>query len=155
VSGSTPGSGVATTTAPDATDPRLRGRTYAIPFDAVWHAALALTTGGGLTRRWQVTHADDQAGVIEARLTTALLRQVDLVTVRIGLDENGQTRVDLECRRETGRPRSLRHPRLAGGFAKALDRALSAGPGQIVDPTTAPAWLPEGSQSRAWPGKGT
>jgi hypothetical protein len=40
-------------TAPDSTDRRLRGRTYAVPFEHVWQAARSLA-GGGL-RGWTLT----------------------------------------------------------------------------------------------------
>lgn len=125
-------------TDPLAGDPRLRGRSYAIPFDRVWTAALALA-GGGLPR-WRVLTADDQAGSIEAEATTRVFRIVDDVRIRVGLDENGQTRVDLGWSSRNGRAGLGRGHRIAGRFTAALDRALEARPAQILDATRRPTW---------------
>ena len=73
----------------DAEDPRLRGRTYAIPFDRVWNDALALASGG--LRGWRVLNADDHEGVINALATGSVFRVTASVTIRIVLDENAQT----------------------------------------------------------------
>ena len=90
-------------TDPSSTDRRLRGRTYAIPFDRVWEAALTLATSD--LPGWEVTEADEQKGVIDAETKTSLLRTVVDVRIRVTLDENAQTRVDLvaSCRTGTGR----------------------------------------------------
>lgn len=77
------------------------GRTYAIPFDTVWRAAVAIVDGGA--RGWRIVDSDDQAGVIHARRTGIFLRRVREVHVRIGLDENGQTRVHVDGDRRAGR----------------------------------------------------
>ena len=45
----------------DADDPRLRGRTYAIPFDVVWNAVLGVARE---RRGWTVLHTDDLEGVV-------------------------------------------------------------------------------------------
>jgi hypothetical protein len=118
-----------------ALDPELRGRTYAIPFDAVWEAALALARGG--LPGWVLDEADDQVGVIRARATSRLLRQVADVRVRVGLDENAQTRVDLDSESRTRGPDLGGHRRRIAGFLRALDRRLAPRPGQILDQLTA------------------
>ncbi len=119
-------------TDPYAVDPRLRGRTYAIPFETVWQASVGLA-GGGL-RGWSIAHTDDQSGVIDVVSTTTVFRLEDDVRVHVGLDYDAQTRVDVEVvsrrpSRNLGRPR-----RVIGRFMKKLDRRLLARPGQILDP---------------------
>ena len=75
-------------------DAALRGRTYAIPFDRVWHASLDVCRGA--SRAWEVTTSDDQSGLILAVTPKRLLGAIADVTVRVTLDENAQTRVDVE-----------------------------------------------------------
>ncbi|MSR35836.1 MAG: DUF1499 domain-containing protein [Gemmatimonadetes bacterium] len=123
-------------TDPRASDERLRGRTYAIPFGRVWNAALVLC-GGGLPR-WSVVSADDHEGVIRARAVTRVFRRLDDVRVTIGLDENGQTRVDvasiaLHRKRDLGS-----NARRIQRFLRALDEKLGATSEQILDPTRQP-----------------
>lgn len=109
-------------TTPDASDPRLRGRTYSVPFEEVWQAALGLTDGGLF--RWSRHDADDTEGVILAS-TKSLAGAIHDVMIRITLDENAQTRVDASAQArkplgDLGRSRSrLRR------FFRALDRAIS------------------------------
>lgn len=105
-------------------DPELRGRTYAIPFDAVWTAALSLA-GGGLSR-WGVVRADDGPGVIQAEVRPRLWGEPVDVLVRVGLDPDAQTRVDVVAssrgqRRDLGASR-----RQVIRFLQALDRVLAA-----------------------------
>ena len=135
-----------TTTDPRSTDARLVGRTYAIPFDRVWEAALALA-GGGL-RGWEVVRSDDREGVMEARSFTFPRRRVDDVSITVGLDENAQTRVDLRCRRIDARVAPKRHARAIGKFFRSLDRALKAGPAERLDPNRVPGWLDQPSDTR-------
>jgi hypothetical protein len=125
-------------TDPGATDRRLRGRTYTIPFDDVWKAATRLARGD--LRGWTLLTADDQEGVITGSAKPLLLGGPCEVRVEIGLDENAQTRVDAWS--GSGGKRSLgRNRRTLGRFFRALDRALAAQPGQILDPTRVPTWL--------------
>lgn len=79
-------------TEPEHVDPRLRGRTYAVPFDRVWRAALDIASGG--IRRWTVLESDDDAGVIRARAGRLLGGDPADVTITIVLDQDAQTRVD-------------------------------------------------------------
>jgi hypothetical protein len=110
------------TTAQDHWDPRLRGRTYAIPFEQVWQAALALANGG--LRRWKVRSSDDYEGVIDVEARSLMLRFVDEVRTRVYLDENAQTRVDLESRSRKGKADFGANARRVGRFLRALDRKL-------------------------------
>lgn len=119
-------------TDPAAKHRDLRGRTYAIPFETVWSAALALASGG--LPRWRVARADDQEGIIEAESTTLVFRFVDDVRVEIGLDENAQTRVDVHSASRVGRGDLGRNARTIRRFARALDRAVGATPALVLDP---------------------
>lgn len=110
-------------TAPDDPDPRLRGRTYAIPFDRVWNAARGLASGG--LRRWQVVESDDYEGVIRATSTTFALRAVDDVEIRIGLDQDAQTRVDVRSASRKGVADLGTNARRIGRFLRALDKRLA------------------------------
>jgi hypothetical protein len=75
-----------------AADPRLRGRTYAIPFEDVWQATLRLVRGR--LRGWSLEFADDREGVVNALVAAPLRRLHGVVEVRISLDPDAQTRVD-------------------------------------------------------------
>ena len=119
-------------TDPSAEDGRLRGRTYAIPFDAVWSAALAIAEGG--MRGWTVTASNDEAGTIDIEAQTMVLKVI------VGLDENAQPRVDIRAQARSAKPDLGRNPRKIGAFMKRLDRALDPAPGLILDPTTPPEW---------------
>lgn len=102
-------------------DPRLRGRTYAIPFERVWQAALRLAQR---RRGWTVHETDDIQGLIRAEARTPL-RFVDDVTIRVGLDEDGQTRVDLVSASRVGRGDLGKNARRIHKFLRALDRELA------------------------------
>ena len=54
-------------------------------------------------RGWTVTVEDDQLGVLEAESATLLWRFVDDVRISVGLDEDGQTRVDVTSASRAGR----------------------------------------------------
>jgi hypothetical protein len=125
-------------TDPRSPDQRLTGRTYAIPFDHVWTAAVGLAKDA---RGWTVASADDLAGLIIASTSSRILGIRDDVRVKIGLDENGQTRVDLSSRSRTERASLGRHRRAIARFFDRLDQRLNARPGQIIDTRRAPAWV--------------
>ena len=118
----------------DSDDPRLRGRTYAITFDRVWNASLELA-GGGLSR-WSLRWWDDEAGAIQASAKTLVFRLIDDVIIKIRLDEDGQTRVDLSSSSRTGNRGDLGvNGRRIKKFCRALDKKLGAKPHHILDPT--------------------
>lgn len=123
-------------THPSAPDPRLRGRTYAITFDRVWTAALALA--GGELRRWRVLDSDDEQGTIRAEALTTVMRRPCEVRIRIGLDDNGQTRVDVRSALESGKRDWGSNARGIHRFIHALDEKLAATPAQILDSTRRP-----------------
>jgi len=126
------------TTDPKSDDRRLRGRTYAIPFEKVWQATLALCGGG--VRGWSILSADDQRGVVEAISKTLVFGLEDDVRVEIQLDQNAQTRVDLWSGSRKSRANLGRNRRLIGRFLRRLDRRLDATADQILDPTRRAAW---------------
>ena len=122
-------------TNPVASAPRLRGRTYAIPFGIVWHAALSVAREE--MRGWTVIGADDELGIIEIESARILGRQPLKVEVVIGLDGNGQTRVDLRSEAPRTAPgRSLVFER----FLRRLQVAANATPGLVIDPTDGQPW---------------
>ena len=125
-------------TSPDDPDRRLLGRTYAIPFEDVWQACLALT--GGLLRGWHIVRADDQSGRIQALSRPLLFGPPTDIWVEIGLDDNGQTRVDLQAGSQTERGDLGRSRRAVGGFLRRLDRHLNVAPEQVLDPASLPRW---------------
>lgn len=124
-------------TDPASADRRLRGRTYAIPFDKVWDKSVDVAQRR--MRGWTVTVEDDQLGVLEAESATLLWRFVDDVHISVGLDQDGQTRVDVASASRTGRGDLGRNPRTIARFLRKLDRALDVQTGQILDPTLTPA----------------
>jgi hypothetical protein len=126
-------------TDPTATDPRLRGRTYAIPFEAVWQASVGLAGGG--QRGWSLESTDDQRGVIEASVRGGGLSVEVGVRIAVSLDENAQTRVDVEASSRSGRSDLGRSRRLVIRFLRRLDKRLGAGPAQIVDPARMRAYI--------------
>ncbi|MGD2047040.1 MAG: DUF1499 domain-containing protein [Gemmatimonadota bacterium] len=125
-------------TDPDSEDERLVGRTYAIPFEDVWQSAKALASGG--LKGWTLWVADDQEGIMEASTSSFLFFKAADVRIRIGLDENAQTRVDLMTTSRTQRGDLGRSRRTTGLFLTRLDAALQAGPAQILDASGSPAW---------------
>jgi len=120
-------------TDPRHTDPRLRGRTYAVPFSRVWREALSLASGG--LRGWTLQEADEDRGIIKAESATLVFRFVDDVEIRVSLDENGQTRVDMTSQSRVGRGDLGKNARRVHSFFRTLDRKVDAGPGKILDPT--------------------
>lgn len=107
-------------TRPDAADARMRGRTYAIRFDAVWRAALAEAQ-----RRWTVTDSDASRGTIRAEARTSLWKFVDDVQVDVSLDEAGLTRVDLRSQSRRGGGDLGANARRIRRFLRRLDAALA------------------------------
>jgi len=125
-------------TDPTSIDHRLSGRTYAIPFENVWQAATSLASGG--LRGWSLWVADDQEGVIEASVSPFLFLAAEDVRIKIGLDENAQTRVDLTSASRGTRGDLGRNRRTIGRFIGRLDGLLDATPTQILDATHKATW---------------
>lgn len=118
-------------TNPWSEDPRLIGRTYAIPFEEVWRTCMKFVAEHN---RWRLLQADDLVGFIRVRCTTLVFRFEDILEIRVGLDENGLTRVDVRAGSKRHRGDLGMNARRVGRFFKKLDRLLDAGHGKILDP---------------------
>ena len=117
-------------TAPGAEDPRLRGRTYAIPFEDVWQVSRRLVDGG--LKRWKLLEADDDEGIIRGEVRGRLDRFTSAFTVRIVLDSNAQTRVDCLSASRVGRADFGSNARRVHRFFRALDEGLEEGRGRDI-----------------------
>ncbi len=120
-------------THPGHPDPTLRGRRYAIPFDQVWNSALTLAAER--LRGWTVMEADDDDGIIRVTSRTLVFRFVDDVEIRVTLDADAQTRVDLSSRSRRGRWDLGANARRIRKFLRRLDRALEADAHTLLDPS--------------------
>ena len=118
-------------TDPWSDDPRLTGRTYAIPYEAVWRSCMTLVQKRS---GWRILKSDDLAGFIRVRCTRRFFRLEDDLEIRIGLDEHGLTRVDLRSRSRTDAADLGVNARRVGRFSRRLDESLGAGQGKILDP---------------------
>lgn len=117
-------------TSPGAQDPRLLGRTYAIPFEDVWQASIELV-GGGL-KRWELLESDDQEGIIRGVAHGRLERFTSAITVRITLDEDAQTRVDALAASRVGRSDLGSNARRLDRYFTALDRRIESDRGRGI-----------------------
>ena len=111
-------------TSRESDDSRLVGRTYAVPFEHVWQAALRLA-GGGL-RGWRLRSSDDLAGIINAQSKSRFRGHVSDVRIRISLDEDAQTRVDARSASRGARADFGSNARRLSSFFRALDAAVMA-----------------------------
>lgn len=125
-------------TDPGERDPRLRGRTYAIPFERVWRGVLEVARE--VMPRWTLNRADDEAGIVEVEAKTLIFRFVDDVRIRVGLDRNGQTRVDVESASRVGKADLGTNARRIGRFLRKLDAALRVRPEEVLEPRVELRW---------------
>jgi uncharacterized protein (DUF1499 family) len=95
---------------------------YGIPFEKVWSEALRMA-GGGI-RGWSIRRASDQDGRIEAEVVRLFTRSIDDVEVRITLDADGQTRVDVTSRSRSQRPDLGANRRRILRFLREMDSRL-------------------------------
>ncbi|CAN5769585.1 hypothetical protein BH23GEM6_BH23GEM6_06550 [soil metagenome] len=102
-------------------DSRLRGSRYTVPFATLWDAALRIAHG---SRRWVVSHEDPVAGLIVVEATSLIFRFVDHVVIRVTLDENGFTRVDVSSHSRVGFTDFGKNRRRIIGFLRNLDREI-------------------------------
>ncbi|HUG41284.1 MAG TPA: DUF1499 domain-containing protein [Longimicrobiales bacterium] len=109
-------------TAPAAADDRLRGRTYAIPFEEVWQSSLHLVDGG--LKRWELLEYDDREGIIRG-LSRGWTGSTSAITVRVTLDADAQTRVDALAASRVGRMDLGANVRRLHRFFRSLDAAVS------------------------------
>lgn len=111
-------------TTSDAEDTRLRGRTYAIPFEAVWQAAHHVITRE--LRHWTLQAEDDQEGTLRAEARGRIRKLTSGVLVHIVLDRDAQTRVDAMSALREGRADYGVNARRLARFFRLLDRRLDA-----------------------------
>ncbi|HEX8393107.1 MAG TPA: DUF1499 domain-containing protein [Longimicrobium sp.] len=109
-------------THPEHDEARLRGRIYAIPFAQVYQAALQTAE----KLRWTVTDQDPRAGEIVAEARTRLWKFTDDVWIRVSLDDDAQTRVDMASASRVGRGDLGTNARRIARFLHALDARLGA-----------------------------
>lgn len=103
----------------------LPSRVYAIPFDRVWGAALSAVEDEVEAKGASIDHSDDTAGVLRASGESGFPRHRWSVELRVTLDENGQTRVDVEAHLLDGWDLG-RTGRRARRLLEAIDRASGA-----------------------------
>jgi uncharacterized protein (DUF1499 family) len=107
-------------TDPDDDDPRMRGRSYAIPFVQVWEAAHEIARG---TPGWTIVGSDWNAGEIVA-VATGLWKSTDDVWVRLSLDQDGQTCVEMTSASRGERGDLGTNARRIARFLRTLDARL-------------------------------
>jgi hypothetical protein len=132
-------------TAPSAEDDRLQGRTYAVPFEAVWRASLELMDGG--LRGWTLSESDDGEGIIRGRARGGLRRTESAITLRITLDEDAQTRIDGLSASRVGRADLGANARRLGRFFRSLDRSLEQALGRPIRSVRIEPAAPSGRQA--------
>lgn len=108
-------------TSENADDPRLRGRTYMVPFATVWDEIIKMIE---THPRWKLVRADEGSGRIHAEARTLVFRFVDDVRFKIRLDENALTRVDMWSSSRVGSWDLGTNARRIGQFTRRLDRRL-------------------------------
>jgi hypothetical protein len=121
-------------TSPGAEDPRLRGRTYAIPFEDVWQSTRLLVSGK--LKRWELVEADDQEGLIRGVAHGRLDRFTSAITIRITLDPDAQTRVDAMSASQVGRADLGVNARRLRRYFAALDAMLAERRGTTIESLT-------------------
>ncbi len=104
-----------------AQDPRLRGRTYSVPFAKVWDEAVHIIES---SPRWKLIEADEARGLIRAEATTLLFRFVDDIRIRLKLDSNALTRMDMRSASRHGRGDLGTNARRIRRFFRDLDLRL-------------------------------
>jgi uncharacterized protein (DUF1499 family) len=108
-------------TDPQPDDPRLRGRSYAIPFAEVWAVALDIAQK---SPGWTITSSDPRAGEIVAEATTRVWKFTDDLWIRLSLDDEGQTRVDMASASRKGGADLGTNARRIARFLRSLDGRL-------------------------------
>jgi uncharacterized protein (DUF1499 family) len=102
-------------------DPRLRGRTYQIPFARVWDTAVTLAEA---MPRWRIVSTDEDRGIIQAEAQTRVFKFTDDVTIRLRLDDNALTRVDMLSASRRGFGDLGTNARRIARFLERLDERL-------------------------------
>lgn len=109
-------------TDPAAPDPELRGRTYAVPFEDVWAAAIALANGG--LRGCSLKRANDRDGIIIAEARARFVGVSDFM-ISVVLDADAQTRVDARSVSREARADLGTNARRIRNFYRLLEERLT------------------------------
>jgi hypothetical protein len=109
-------------TNPASSDPDLCGRTWAVPFEEVWEAAVRLMSGG--LRGCTLLRANDRDGIIIAEARARFLGVSDL-TISIVLDADAQTRVDARSVSREGKADLGTNARRLRTFFRMLEDRLT------------------------------
>jgi uncharacterized protein (DUF1499 family) len=115
-------------TDPDAADPRLRTARLDVPFARVWDAVLGTV---GATPRWTPISADPREGEVQVEARTLIWQFVDDVRIRVHLDEEGRTAIDVHS---TSRVRGWD----MGTHTRRIARFLHHVRRRVADPETRP-----------------
>jgi len=94
------------------------GRRYLVPFARVWDELREMIRD---EPRWTLEHTDETEGVIRATCRSRIFGFVDDLTLWVGLDENGLTRVEARSRSRTGKGDFGVNRRRVDGIMERLD----------------------------------
>ncbi len=108
-------------TSETADDPRLHGRTYMVPFATVWDEIVLMIKEYS---RWNLVRANEDKGMIGFEATTLVFRFVDDVRIKVKLDQNALTRVDMWSHSRVGKGDLGGNTRRISRFFRDLDRRL-------------------------------
>lgn len=108
-------------TSEEAEDPRLRGRTYMVPFATVWDEIIRMIKEHP---RQNLVRANEDRGMIGFEATTLVLRLVDDVRIKVKLDRNALTRVDMWSQSRARKGDLGANRRRIARFFRDLDRRL-------------------------------
>lgn len=97
-------------------------RTYAIPYEDVWQSLLLVV---GEHPRWAVLEADGDRGILGMEVRPRLLGQARRLDVTVGLDPQGQTRVEVARGAPAAGPDWRGGRRSARRLLRALDHFLA------------------------------
>jgi uncharacterized protein (DUF1499 family) len=104
-----------------AEDPRLCGRTYFVPFATVWDEMIQMIKA---QPRWRLVRANEDKGLIRVEATSRVFKLVDDVRLKIKLDDNALTRLDMWSSSRKGRGDLGTNARRIARFFRDLDRRL-------------------------------
>ena len=109
-------------TSPNAEDPRLRTRLYALSRDTVWTTVQQIAA---LQQGWTVIKLDPAEGTLQAEARTRLLKFVDDVTIHVRQASGQRISVDVLSRSRVGLGDFGANARRIGRFFEALDSTLT------------------------------
>ncbi|MFQ5679525.1 MAG: DUF1499 domain-containing protein [Gemmatimonadota bacterium] len=97
------------------------GRLYASPFARVWDELLQMVRRHA---RWEMTHQDEELGMLTVCCRTPVFRFVDDLVVWVELDEDGLTRVEVRSTSRVGRGDLGVNRRRIARLLRTLDRSV-------------------------------